>query len=66
VPAPRTRLAFDIESALAAVKELGYPCVMKPVTESWGRLISRIDTRAAAETVLEHREVLGGYEHKVF
>jgi [lysine-biosynthesis-protein LysW]--L-2-aminoadipate ligase len=66
VPTPRTRLAFDTESALAAVEELGYPCVMKPVTGSWGRLISRIDTRAAAETVLEHKEVLGGYEHKVF
>jgi [lysine-biosynthesis-protein LysW]--L-2-aminoadipate ligase len=40
--------------------------VTKPVTGSWGRLISRIDTRAAAETVLEHKDVLGGYEHKVF
>jgi [lysine-biosynthesis-protein LysW]--L-2-aminoadipate ligase len=40
--------------------------VLKPVTGSWGRLISRIDTRAAAETVLEHKDVLGGYEHKVF
>jgi [lysine-biosynthesis-protein LysW]--L-2-aminoadipate ligase len=39
---------------------------MKPVTGSWGRLLSRIETRAAAETVLEHKEVLGGYEHKVF
>ena len=66
VPTPRTTLAFTPESALEAVEEFGYPCVMKPVTGSWGRLVSRIDTRAAAETVLEHKDVLGGYEHKVF
>jgi [lysine-biosynthesis-protein LysW]--L-2-aminoadipate ligase len=66
VPTPRTTLAFTPESALAAVEAFGYPCVMKPVTGSWGRLVSRIDTRAAAETVLEHKDVLGGYEHKVF
>ncbi len=66
VPTPRTTLAFTPESALAAIEEFGYPCVMKPVTGSWGRLVSRIDTRAAAETVLEHKDVLGGYEHKVF
>jgi [lysine-biosynthesis-protein LysW]--L-2-aminoadipate ligase len=66
VPTPRTTVAFTPESALAAIEAFGYPCVLKPVTGSWGRLISRIDTRAAAETVLEHKDVLGGYEHKVF
>jgi [lysine-biosynthesis-protein LysW]--L-2-aminoadipate ligase len=66
VPTPRTTVAFTPESALAAIEAFGYPCVMKPVTGSWGRLVSRIDTRAAAETVLEHKDVLGGYEHKVF
>jgi len=66
VATPRTTLAFTAESGLAAIEEFGYPCVMKPVTGSWGRLVSRIDTRAAAETVLEHKDVLGGYEHKVF
>jgi [lysine-biosynthesis-protein LysW]--L-2-aminoadipate ligase len=66
VPTPRTTVAFTPESALAAIEEFGYPCVLKPVTGSWGRLVSRIDTRAAAETVLEHKDVLGGYEHKLF
>ncbi len=66
VPTPRTTIAFSTDAALAAIEEFGYPCVMKPVTGSWGRLVSRIDTRSAAETVLEHKEVLGGYEHKVF
>jgi [lysine-biosynthesis-protein LysW]--L-2-aminoadipate ligase len=66
IPTPRTTVAFTSDSALAAIEEFGYPCVLKPVTGSWGRLISRIDTRATAETVLEHKDVLGGYEHKVF
>jgi [lysine-biosynthesis-protein LysW]--L-2-aminoadipate ligase len=60
VPTPRTTVAFSTDAALAAIEEFGYPCVMKPVTGSWGRLVSRIDTRSAAETVLEHKDVLGG------
>lgn len=66
VPTPRTDIAFDVESALATVERLGYPCVVKPVTGSWGRLIAKLDTREAAEGILEHKATLGGYEHKVF
>jgi [lysine-biosynthesis-protein LysW]--L-2-aminoadipate ligase len=66
VPTPRTTLAFVPEAALEAVERFGYPRVMKPVTGPGGRLVSRIGTRAAAETVFEHKEVLGGYEHEVF
>jgi len=66
VPTPRTDVAFDVESALDVVEELAYPCVVKPVTGSWGRLIAKLDTREAAEGILEHKATLGGYEHKVF
>ena len=66
VPTPRTDVAFDVESALATVERIGYPCVVKPVTGSWGRLIAKLDTREAAEGILEHKATLGGYEHKVF
>ena len=66
VPTPRTSVSFDVESAIEAIERFGYPCVVKPVTGSWGRLIARIDTRSAAEAVLEHKDLLGGYEHKVF
>ena len=58
VPSPRTRLAFTPESALAAVEELGYPAVLKPLVGSWGRLISKVNDRDAAESVLEHKDVL--------
>ncbi|MBI3521842.1 MAG: lysine biosynthesis protein LysX [Chloroflexi bacterium] len=66
VPSPRTRLAFTPESAIAAIEELGYPAVLKPLVGSWGRLISRVNDRDAAESVLEHKEVLGTYMHSIY
>ncbi|MFP4625439.1 MAG: lysine biosynthesis protein LysX [Natronomonas sp.] len=66
VPTPDTKVAFTKESALEAVEEFGYPCVLKPVVGSWGRLMAKLDSRDAAEAVLEHKETLGHYEHKVF
>jgi [lysine-biosynthesis-protein LysW]--L-2-aminoadipate ligase len=66
VPSPRTRLAFTPESALAAVEDLGYPAVLKPLVGSWGRLISRVNDRDAAESILEHKDVLGTYIHSIY
>ena len=66
VPQPRTRLAFTAESALAAIEELGYPVVLKPVVGSWGRLLARVNDRDAAEAILEHKETLGSYQHSIF
>lgn len=66
IPQPRLRVAFTAESALTAIEELGYPVVLKPVLGSWGRLLARINDRDAAEAVLEHKEVLGSYQHSIF
>jgi [lysine-biosynthesis-protein LysW]---L-2-aminoadipate ligase len=66
VPQPDVRVAFTPESALAAIEELGYPVVLKPVIGSWGRMVSKINDRDAAEAILEHREVLGNYQHNIF
>ncbi len=66
VPTPRTEVTFTVESALESVETFGYPCVLKPVVGSWGRLMAKIDSRTAAEAILEHKETLGHYEHKVF
>jgi len=63
---PRCYLAFTPESALAAMDELGYPCVIKPNTGSWGRLLSKVNDRDAAEAILEHKEILGSYHHSIF
>lgn len=66
VPTPKCYMAFTPESALAAMDELGFPCVIKPNTGSWGRLISKINDRDAAEAILEHKQILGSYHHSIF
>ena len=66
VPTPATEVAFTKEAAMEAIESFGYPCVLKPVVGSWGRLMAKIDSRNAAEAILEHKETLGHYEHKVF
>ena len=65
IPTPRVLMAFDEESALAAVEAIGYPCVLKPVIGSWGRLLARVDSREMAEAVVEHKASLG-VNHQVF
>ncbi len=66
VPTPATEVTFTKEAAMESIEEFGYPCVLKPVIGSWGRLMAKIDSRDAAEAILEHKETLGHYEHKVF
>ena len=53
-------------SALEAIEEIGYPVVLKPAVGSWGRLLSKVNDRDAAETILEHKTVLGSYHHSIF
>ncbi len=66
LPQPRTQLAFTPQTALAAGENLGYPYVLKPVVGSWGRLVTRINDRDAAEGIFEHRNVLGHYQHHLY
>jgi [lysine-biosynthesis-protein LysW]--L-2-aminoadipate ligase len=66
VPSPRTLIAFTPESAMEAIEELGYPAVLKPAVGSWGRLLSLVSDRYAAEAILEHKEILGSYHHSIF
>ena len=66
IPSPRVKIAYTPESALAAIESLGYPAVLKPAIGSWGRLISKVNDREAAEAILEHKEVLGSYHHSIF
>jgi [lysine-biosynthesis-protein LysW]---L-2-aminoadipate ligase len=65
IPTPRVLMAFDEDSALQAVEEMGYPCVLKPVVGSWGRLLAKVDNRATAQAILEHKSTLG-VNHQVF
>jgi [lysine-biosynthesis-protein LysW]--L-2-aminoadipate ligase len=40
--------------------------VLKPAVGSWGRLLSKVNDRDAAETILEHKVTLGSYHHSIF
>jgi len=66
VPQPRSRVAFTEQSAIEAIEQLGYPVVLKPAVGSWGRLLSKVNDRDAAESILEHKTVLGSYHHSIF
>jgi [lysine-biosynthesis-protein LysW]--L-2-aminoadipate ligase len=65
VPAPRTLLALTPEAALTAAAKLGFPVVVKPLTGSWGRLISVLRDQQEAEAVLEHVAALPGPQQHV-
>ncbi len=66
LPTPRVYVAYTPESALQAIERLGYPVVLKPAVGSWGRLLSKVNDRDAAEALLEHKETLGSYHHSTY
>lgn len=66
VPSAPVMMAFTPESALKAIEEMGYPCVLKPVVGSWGRGVVRVNDRDAAEAVVNLRDELGGYQQHIY
>jgi [lysine-biosynthesis-protein LysW]---L-2-aminoadipate ligase len=65
LPTPRVLMAFSEEAALKAIDAMGYPCVLKPVVGSWGRLIALVQNRSMAESLVEHKSALG-VNHQIF
>ena len=65
ISTPKVLMAFDEESALRAIEAMGYPCVLKPVIGSWGRLLAKVENREMAESLIEHKATLG-VNHQVF
>jgi [lysine-biosynthesis-protein LysW]---L-2-aminoadipate ligase len=65
LPTPRTALALTPEAGLRAIKRIGYPAVLKPLTGSWGRLVALVKDEEAARAVLEHRDALGSPQHQI-
>jgi [lysine-biosynthesis-protein LysW]--L-2-aminoadipate ligase len=66
LPHPATVLAVTPEAALEAVERVGYPAVLKPAVGSWGRLLSKVNDRDAAETLIEHKQSLRSPIHNVY
>ncbi|MBT3464273.1 lysine biosynthesis protein LysX [archaeon] len=66
IPTPKTGVALDEKSAIELMKEIGFPCVIKPVTGSWGRMISKINDVDSAKAILEHKKHLGSTHHNIY
>jgi [lysine-biosynthesis-protein LysW]--L-2-aminoadipate ligase len=66
VRTPRTLLAFSTESALEACEQIGYPAVLKPITGSWGRLLSKVNGPEQAKVILDQKKELGSMHHSIF
>src|SRR5262249_54022126 len=54
LPVPRTALGLTPQAGLAALEEIGYPALIKPLVGSWGRLIVELRDRQMASAVLEY------------
>jgi [lysine-biosynthesis-protein LysW]--L-2-aminoadipate ligase len=65
LPTPRTVLALTPSAGLAAAEKLGFPLVVKPLTGSWGRLVTVVRDRQEAAAVLEHRAALAGPQQHI-
>lgn len=66
IPTPDFRVAFDRNSALQAVEQIGYPAVLKPVDGSWGRMVAKVTNREAAEATIEHKSNLDSHFHSIY
>ncbi|GLZ31511.1 lysine biosynthesis enzyme LysX [Lentzea sp. NBRC 105346] len=66
LPTPRTVVSITPDSALQAIEMIGYPAVVKPAVGSWGRLLSKVNDRDAAETLIEHKQALKSPQHNIW
>ena len=56
VPTPAATVSFSKSAALEMMTSKGFPQVIKPTVGSWGRLVSKLNDRDAAQGILESRE----------
>ena len=66
IPSPKTFVAYSVEAALAACEQLGYPAVLKPVTGSWGRLISKVNGPEQARAIIAQKSEHGSFHHEIY
>lgn len=66
IPSPKTFVAYSVESAIQACEMLGYPAVMKPVTGSWGRLISKVNGPEQARAIIQQKSEHGSFHHDIY
>lgn len=65
VATPDFALVFSLSEAIEAIRQMGgFPVVIKPNIGSWGRLLAKVNDLDALESVIEHKDVLGGPHQK--
>jgi [lysine-biosynthesis-protein LysW]--L-2-aminoadipate ligase len=55
IAAPKTYIAFNVDSALKLLSRIGYPAIIKPIIGSWGRLVAPLKDPESARAILEDR-----------
>ena len=58
IPTPRTYIALTSDTVPQAAEALGFPLVMKPMTGSWGRMVSLARDGETLQSIVELREQL--------
>jgi [lysine-biosynthesis-protein LysW]--L-2-aminoadipate ligase len=66
IPTPKTVVALSPEAAMSALRQVGFPAVLKPAIGSWGRLMAKVDDEEDALQILEHKSALSSPVHSVF
>lgn len=58
IPTPETYASFSKDNAIETSNKIGYPVVFKPVSGSWGRMISLIKDDNFAETIFSMNDMV--------
>jgi len=58
IPTPETYVSFSKDNAIETSNKIGYPVVFKPVSGSWGRMISLIKDDNFAETIFSMNDMV--------
>jgi len=56
IPTPEATIAFSKEAAMQSLEKNGYPKIIKPTVGSWGRMVSKLNDKDSAESIIESRE----------
>ncbi len=58
IPTPETHASFSKDNAIDTSSKMGYPLVFKPVSGSWGRMVSLIKDDNFAETIFSMNDMV--------
>lgn len=66
LPTPLTQLAFNATSALAAMDDMGYPVMLKPLTGDKGVMVTKINDHTAGQIAAQFKKRLPEYDSSIY